>query len=99
MAKHGVLESGTLSGLCTGCALGPDCTYPKRQPVMSCLEFEELSGIGTNGSNGHSWHGAARLGVTIETASRPGLCRTCDLEPTCTFPKHPGGVWFCEEYR
>lgn len=28
-----------------------------------------------------------------------GLCVNCDARATCTFPKPPGGVWFCAEYE
>lgn len=102
MRKHGLLENRTLTGLCSGCQNEAVCTYPKApdRPVLNCLEFEELSGIWHNGSAGRAKPLKARLGVTVRAAPplEPGLCATCDLRPTCQYPKHAGGVWFCEEY-
>jgi len=28
-----------------------------------------------------------------------GLCINCENLPHCRLPKHPGGVWHCEEYK
>lgn len=28
-----------------------------------------------------------------------GLCVNCELRHTCSYPKPPGGIWFCGEYE
>ena len=28
-----------------------------------------------------------------------GLCSTCEIRETCSFPKPEWGVWQCDEYR
>lgn len=46
---------------------------------------------------------AATVSLKVEqptnTTSAKGLCATCELCETCTFPRPESGVWRCEEYR
>ena len=101
MKRHGAPDAMELVGLCSGCDKEAVCTYPKapRRPVLSCLEFEETELPGRNGQS----HPAGALRVSIDGGAapsrEPGLCSTCDLNGICVFPRKPGGVWFCEEYR
>jgi len=37
--------------------------------------------------------------VSDDTARYKGLCANCENLTVCSFPKHDGGVWHCEEYR
>ncbi len=87
-------NGGTFRGLCTTCRRVVVCTFPRQAavPVMDCLEFD-----------GEVRHEAPRpAGLThgslLDQEREPGLCGWCDNEATCTFPRNPGGTWFCEEY-
>ncbi|MBX3393880.1 MAG: hypothetical protein KF841_00790 [Phycisphaerae bacterium] len=46
---------------------------------------------------------AATVSLEVEQPTRAtsakGLCATCELRETCTFPRPESGVWRCEEYR
>ncbi len=85
-------------GLCSTCSSDPLCTFPRKPgvPVVQCMEFE-----------GESLHEEVRAGAfthlkrddAAPPEHEPGLCPLCDNRPTCTFPKPPGGVWSCEEFR
>ncbi len=103
MTRDDVVDGRNAIGLCAGCEKRTVCTYPRMpgRPVERCLEFEELSVVQRDEAPRRLRREKARLGVTIraERPAEPGLCSTCDLRPVCTFPRHPGGVWHCEEYR
>jgi hypothetical protein len=93
------------TGLCGTCDMANGCTYlsTPRRPVLQCLEYEEASAVeGASRHNGVAAAGRSRLGVTVKGArvrQEPGLCSTCEVRATCTFPNMEGGVWFCEEYK
>jgi hypothetical protein len=85
-------------GLCSTCKNAPECTYPRdpERPVMQCEEFEGVLKISEKPS---------RTTITFLEERDPkadevlGLCKMCQRRATCTFPKHEGGVWHCEEYE
>jgi hypothetical protein len=89
------------AGLCQTCEKADICTYPNRNGsvVLHCLEFEELSMAETPPAP-RAWRMMVGTGIgEVRPAPRGGLCATCDLRATCTFPRGPEGSWFCEEYR
>jgi len=83
------------TGLCATCVSTSACTFPRKMgvPVMHCLEFEGETRDGDL---------PARLTRPVPVdppAHEPGLCFWCENRATCTFPRSPGGVWSCEEFR
>ena len=84
-------------GLCATCRNAPTCTFPRRadRPVRECLEFDgEL-----RAAEPRATVAPLRAQRAQERQTEPGLCGWCDLRDACTFPRSPGGVWFCEEYQ
>jgi hypothetical protein len=89
------------AGLCQTCEKADICTYPNRNGhvVLHCLEFEELS-MAEEPRAPRRWRMTVGTGLSeVQPSPRGGLCATCDLRATCTFPRGPEGSWFCEEYR
>jgi hypothetical protein len=87
-------RAATLGGLCTNCEHLEDCTYAS--PVNETWFCEEFS-FARPEPLAPAVQAAAP--EAEETAPHLGLCMNCDLRDTCTFPKPPGGVWFCGEYK
>jgi hypothetical protein len=88
-------------GLCATCDRAGVCTFPNRNghAVQHCLEFEEASMEGGSPAP-RAWHMTVATGIGEVTPSPVGgLCATCDLSATCTYPRGPQGSLFCEEYR
>jgi hypothetical protein len=88
-------------GLCQTCEKAGRCTYPGRNDhvVLHCLEFEELS-MAEQPPEPRAWHMTVGAGISaVQPTPHGGLCATCDLRATCTFPHGPEGSMFCEEYR
>lgn len=89
-------------GLCGTCDNQATCTYPKvpRRPVMQCLEYEELAETApprrAPARSQRAQPGVDERSTGVRTGR--GLCPDCELRETCTFPRLPGGVWFCEEF-
>jgi hypothetical protein len=83
------------AGLCSTCQKDAWCRFPRKAklPVMDCLEFD-----GEVLAHRIRRHRTGRA-ATERHGDAPGLCAWCDAEATCAFPRPPGGVWFCEEYR
>ncbi len=86
----------TTSGLCSTCVNDSFCTFPRMMevPVMQCLEFQ-----GEAGRDGTRVHHASSPRESEPVSREPGLCFWCESRQSCTFPKNPGGVWSCEEFR
>jgi hypothetical protein len=103
MERNVERRSAVSLGLCQTCDSLAACTYPRapRHPVFQCLEFEERSVVETAApvrKNGR--HNALGLSIGDEAERREhGLCADCELRGSCTYPRLPGGVWFCEEFR
>lgn len=85
-------------GLCCDCVKFDTCTFPRdpARPVWGCDEYVSCDPL-------NPVHEPAPLPATLAApdgaapGELKGLCRTCALAPTCTFPKPPGGVWQCDE--
>lgn len=90
-------------GLCPVCKRSGDCQYQKMvpQPVRQCEEFEAYEPLPTKAVLKTACPSAgAPLGVQATGAGKyKGLCSTCEIRETCTFPKLEGGVWHCEEFK
>jgi hypothetical protein len=86
-------------GLCGTCGMDPLCTFPRRPgvPLWECLEFRGESGKEDSGRSRTSPD--PPKGEPALSVREPGLCSWCENEPTCTFPRQTGGVWFCEEFH
>ncbi len=89
------------TSLCCNCKHLGECVYPLKAaaPIIEC----EMYVCGPP---------ATPLLIVVKTrqglsqGSPPpgadeasGLCANCDNLPHCRLPKHPGGVWHCEEYE
>ncbi|MBD3373281.1 MAG: hypothetical protein GF403_11275 [Candidatus Coatesbacteria bacterium] len=81
-------------GLCADCVHAENCELRRMNPapVYHCAEFVGLEAP------------PVIRAVRSEGPSAPlsryrGLCRTCRRAERCTYPKPPGGVWYCEEYE
>ncbi len=91
------------SGLCSCCGCAPACTYP-REPGRQVLQCEEFDGISFPLKQMQSVEKSSvsfSSGPPVEVQSRStlrGLCAYCEKLDACTYPKHEGGVWHCEEF-
>jgi hypothetical protein len=85
------------TGLCGTCVNAPLCSFPRKAgvPVMQCNEFDGAMVAVARPSPAAAFDAPS----AIPTRRAPGLCTWCDNNPSCTFPRATGGVWFCEEYR
>jgi hypothetical protein len=101
--EQAIGHSGEIhQGLCSGCEKQRVCTYPRQlhAPVLNCLEYEELSVA--ERPRREPAGASSRLNVTVGVSPEqrePGLCGICEQRDRCTYPRSPGGVWFCEEYQ
>ena len=86
-------------GLCSTCIHASTCTFPrsKDHPVRFCEEFDgqPAEPVLTVVSHEHQPNQEA----LADRKRYLGLCSTCQRRETCTFPKHEGGVWQCEEFE
>ncbi len=109
MERFADIRRAAHPGLCLTCDNQKGCLYPRmrQRPVLQCLEYEELSegdAEHTPAPQERGPRGRAHktLGISLSAEPRrtePGLCADCELRATCTYPRLPGGVWFCEEFR
>lgn len=99
------IENATATGLCVTCRNETGCMYPRNseQTVHQCEEFEAFEypfwmekGIDPTAET--RFGGSDKIADPIR-ASLKGLCRTCAVAETCTYPKHESGVWHCEEFE
>jgi hypothetical protein len=92
-------------GLCATCGKSAHCTYPRDpdRPIRHCEEFQEETEamMAAARARTEARRGAPRQLPDNEDRSGKflGLCRNCDNRFHCTFPRSPGGVWHCEEYK
>jgi len=105
--KMGNVKERRYSGLCSTCEKASRCTFPRdpRRPVRHCDEFD--GGCGPSaalareerelGGSPAAAAGTATGGT--DKCRYKGLCKTCELLPSCTYPKPEGGVWHCDEYK
>jgi hypothetical protein len=83
-------------GICSACIHESDCTYPRAAwPVTQCGEFESYFPAPPEPPP------VLSRSVEEENSSpiHVGLCGSCVDRGICTYPKPPGGVWRCEDYR
>ncbi len=88
-------------GLCATCDRAGACTFPNRNghAVLHCLEFEEAT-MADAPTLAPAWRMEVGTGIgEVQPVAAGGLCATCDIRATCTFPREPRGSQFCEEYR
>lgn len=81
--------------LCSTCEYVRTCSHRSTpdEPISSCEEFVEyVSACPRNVPQ------TARERGSGSGAFAAGLCASCQLRWTCTFPKPEGGVWHCDEY-
>jgi hypothetical protein len=91
----------SVRGLCATCDRTSNCTFPNRNghAILHCLEFEEVSMVDEVPAP-RAWRMTVGTGIgEVRPAPLGGLCGTCDLRSTCTYPRGPRGSLFCEEYR
>ncbi|HEB83500.1 MAG TPA: hypothetical protein ENI92_00720 [Bacteroidetes bacterium] len=92
---------GKLKGLCMTCNHAGTCSYLARAdgPIWHCEEFDDSGPAGNESAN--------PVPPALEADPQPagtnegplGICSNCAHLADCTFPKPPGGVWYCEEYE
>lgn len=92
-------------GLCASCRNANDCTYPRNSdmPVLQCDEFEPVPLPQFRMSEKsvlRAVDSIIKSAMNDEESSKfTGLCKSCNLRITCTYPKQEGGVWRCEDYE
>ena len=92
-------------GLCAYCRYAFECDFPRDPdiPVFHCEEFEghnnpQITVSIKNRTDDQAHYNSSD--INMESQKKPlGLCSNCELREKCTFPKHEGGVWHCEEYE
>ena len=103
LATH--VAEATSTGLCITCRNEPSCMYPRNsvEAVHQCEEFQAFEfpfwmekGIDPTTEERLS---APQASVTTSRSVLKGLCQTCALAESCTYPKHEAGVWHCEEFE
>ena len=89
------------ASLCANCKNLEDCVYALRAttPIIEC-ELHECAPVSvpnlaliTDRQGSDSESSGAHEDPPL------GLCINCENLPHCRLPKHPGGVWHCEEYK
>jgi hypothetical protein len=85
------------TGLCSTCAHKATCTTRMsfNGQIFHCEEFDNL----TDHLPKPSANGVGEQRVSFEYAPLKGLCMNCDKARTCSLPKSPEGVWYCNEYK
>lgn len=85
-----------MTGLCSTCHHADNCTTRKsfRGQIFHCEEFDNFNHLPVHSSNG-----VGKNKISFQYAELKGLCMNCDKARTCTLPKAPEGVWYCNEYK
>ncbi len=94
-------KEGEGQGLCSGCKNAPGCVYPREpgKPILECAEFEGFPSAPSFYPTKKAQAGTGAKGRAHEQGRFKGLCKDCENQKACAFPKPEGGVWHCEEYR
>ena len=94
-----LVEQLIQKSLCSNCKHQGDCVFLSKtcEPILECELYE--CGL----SEKPRLMVVKKSGVPAETQpesddSLLGLCINCENQRGCNLPKHPGGVWMCEEY-
>ena len=102
--EQAMAEDVETRGLCSTCNNAAECIHLQRgkPPVLQCEEFDAYQPprrkVGGQGAVYAGWHLGSDAGEE-DSSNYKGLCQDCEDRRACTFPKHEGGVWHCEEYR
>ena len=85
-------------GLCASCKNAAKCEYLKiaPKPVLQCAEFQ---GFESRPLKEVSDIKSKKTDEEKDSSKFMGLCRTCEIQKTCKYPKPEGGVWHCDEYQ
>jgi len=92
------------SGICSVCKHQAECIYPKTEGhiALNCGQFEQYPPVAPL----RPAKDVAELERLWKQPTKPkdvaqlkGLCASCEDRDVCIYPKRPGGVWQCEEYR
>ena len=81
--------------MCPSCFHRKVCKHRvEREILTECEHFEAVEPSALQPED---------AGMTVEAESREvavqqSICRNCDWEPTCTYPKVRCPVMYCEEY-
>jgi hypothetical protein len=88
-------------GLCSACKGREDCLLEKSgdAPVLQCEEFQACESAPCRAAKRECPPGPGAAVEADEGMETKGLCANCDNRKSCTFPRPPGGVWHCMEYR
>lgn len=90
-------------GLCVNCMDAESCMFCRqaKTPILHCEEYKPCERIRCH--PGPKREGLPTreeaLAMLREPVDLKGLCMNCENRFGCTFPKPPGGVWHCSEYR
>ncbi|MHC4413670.1 MAG: hypothetical protein ACYS0G_00145 [Planctomycetota bacterium] len=90
-------------GLCSTCNQRATCILlATRGPALLCELFDSyvlpprrLAKVEPDRPEA----AATRDPAAKEPSPLKGLCVNCAQRSTCTYPKHPQGIWRCEEYE
>ena len=86
-------------GLCSTCNNSPSCLFYQRngsRVVWYCELFDDYVSIPELLPKAEK-----KVESKTEETSKSkfeGLCKNCENQDTCAFPKPAGGIWHCEEY-
>jgi hypothetical protein len=100
-----MVQATRVTGICSTCRnMATCCYFATRGPVFFCELFEVEGHTPPNPAPPvrrapRRRPAPARVGNPVREIPRlKGLCVNCELRSTCTYPRPPEGVWYCEEY-
>jgi hypothetical protein len=92
-----------IRGLCSACKGQETCLHEKDKevPVLQCEEFEacDCAPCKAPAKRARCLPDREAVLADEEGSVSRGLCVNCDNRGKCAFPKPPGGVWHCMEYK
>jgi len=89
-------------GQCASCIEAQHCTFPRvsGRPVRNCEEFCPPRAECVESRRGPCETQLTSTGFTMAARSYKGLCGTCDVYDSCTFPRDERvPVTRCDEHR
>jgi len=103
--KENISFNRQYHGLCSCCEFSLTCSYDRdpKNPVLQCEEFGGIIRSSVKArdlkNNPISKIRKPTLTPKISFQQHQGLCLTCEVRTSCTYPKPEGGVWHCEEFK
>jgi len=99
-----MVQATMATGICASCNNMPECFhFARRGPVFTCEQFDDYVPPRPNPTPQQKQLRAARAAAArnfeLESSRLKGLCVNCEERFDCTYPKPPGGVWHCAEYK